>query len=272
MEKGYGKHLYPFLFLKDLKKEVEWDKIKTKEDEGMQMLRIILDLLFPPHCAFCGVLLKPGSNEGICADCRSSLSFCATKHCCEKCGKPIDLPYALCRHCKRYEVQNFDRICSVLVYEGKAKDGIVAFKGNSLVESGVVFAELMADMVKHTYANLPFDGVVAVPPRRKRMREKHFDQAGFLAEHVAKGLHIPYLRRMLYQKENRKKQSELDFMARFENVNENFVVRKPMLVSGKTILVIDDVCTSRATLNECARALKMAGAKEVYCATVATTA
>lgn len=97
-------------------------------------------------------------------------------------------------------------------------------------------------------------------------------QAGFLAEHVAKGLHIPYLRRMLYQKENRKKQSELDFMARFENVNENFVVRKPMLVSGKTILVIDDVCTSRATLNECARALKMAGAKEVYCATVATTA
>lgn len=238
----------------------------------MRIFEILLDLIFPPHCAFCGTLLTMGKQEKICEECRQKVVFCSQQHCCEKCGKPVLGAYNSCRHCRTYAVQNFDQICSVCVYDGPAKDGIVAYKGNSLVESGAAFADMLADRIKYTYVNIVFDAVIAVPPRRNRIREKHFDQAAFLAERTARVLRLPYLRRLLYQKENRKKQSGLGYLERYENVNENFAVRDAKQISGKTILVVDDVCTSRATLNECARALKIAGAKAVYCATVATTA
>lgn len=237
----------------------------------MGILKLLLDLIFPPHCAFCGSLLKPGGNECVCKQCAGDLEFCSSGSCCKRCGKPADSPHGLCSHCKTYTIQNFERICSVVIYKGKAKDGIVAFKKNSAAESGVLFAKMISDRVKDCYGDIAFDGVAAVPPRRMRMKKEHFDQAGFLAAHAAKNMHIPYLKNLLFQKENRKKQSSLSFTERYENVNDNFAVRKTENVFGKTILVIDDVCTSRATLNECARALKTAGAKKVYCATLATT-
>lgn len=127
----------------------------------------------------------------------------------------------------------------------------------------------MAVVIKHLVGSDSWDLVVAVPPRKKRMEREGYDQAAVLAREVAKELEIPYAKNVLAQVENRKKQSSLTYQERRGNVLGNIRMNKKNPVAGKRILLVDDICTTGATLEECAKILRAAGADLVDCTVAA---
>ena len=123
-------------------------------------------------------------------------------------------------------------------------------------------------------ANLPgvaFDQITCVPMRTAKEKERGYNQSALLAQELSKLLEIPVHCHLLRKCADTPAQHELKGAERRGNVFGVFEVAKPELTQGKTILLCDDVKTTGATLDECAKMLKLAGAQEVYCACIAVT-
>ena len=115
-----------------------------------------------------------------------------------------------------------------------------------------------------------FDGVCWVPVSKKRRKSRGYDQSELLAKRVAKDLSLPTCA-ALQKHAERNPQSQLkDAALRQANASGAFSVRPDADVSGKTLLLIDDIVTTGATLSECCRMLRQAGAKHIYCAAFAS--
>ena len=116
-----------------------------------------------------------------------------------------------------------------------------------------------------------FDCVCEVPMRGRDRRRRGYNQAELLAKHTAKLLNIPHKKRLLIKTKNTKTQHSQNMEQRWMNIRNVFAVNSKYDVTGKTVLLIDDIKTTGATLDECARTLKLKGALEVYCATALIT-
>lgn len=241
----------------------------------MKAWSAVLSFLYPPRCAFCGKIMEWNNTGGICMDCRLSLRYCLDKLCCSRCGKPI--PSAgekgLCYECLSRPSFPCKRIVSVLEYDKTVRRSISAYKGGQPRRGNAgAYADMLALLIRQEYPEIPFDYIIGVPPSRERMRKKNFDHIAFLCKKLSKRTGIPFLPHALYQKHRMRKQSSLTYEERRKNVIGNFAVRRAAVtkLKGTCCLLIDDICTTRATLYECARALKHGGVKTVYAATLAT--
>lgn len=237
---------------------------------GYDVRKVLLNLIFPPRCAFCRKRLSPKAKHFVCPDCANELPYCRVYSRCRRCGKPVSQDAdTMCKSC--YKKRHYNtRITSAFVYTDGAKRAVVDFKKEKNAGLGTTLSKYVAEMVKYDFVEVDFDIIVSVPPRRKGVGEERFDQAGCLALYVSKRLGIPYASGVLAQTETIRKQSSLSLEARIENVKDKFLVKRPGRIENKTVLLIDDVCTTGATLEECARMLKESGAFRVYAATIAT--
>lgn len=111
--------------------------------------------------------------------------------------------------------------------------------------------------------------IIAIPLHKKKLKERGFNQAQEIAQHLSDFLKIPLLTNVLIKVKETFDQTELTKEQRKENVKDAFFCQKPELVKGEKILLVDDVFTTGATLEEAARVLKKAGAKEIWGVTVA---
>lgn len=237
----------------------------------LNAINTLLNLLYPPRCIFCGEMLEPQVCRLVCVDCANTLPYCRMYKRCTRCGKPINSEKdSVCREC-RLKRNYTKRVTSAFIYEGNAKLAIIDFKKEYNSFYAKTLSLYVAEMIKYDFGGVLFDIVVSAPPRRKGPGEENFDHAGCLAQYTARRLGIPYKKKALYQISKIKKQSELSVEARYENVKGNFALSNPDSVKGKTVLVIDDVHTTGATIEECAKVLTEAGAYAVYGATAATT-
>ncbi len=233
------------------------------------IVKTILNLVYPPRCVFCGKRLSPKTKLFVCDFCSNNLPYCKVYKRCKVCGNPIPEEYDFCKRChltRSYVTAS----TSPFVYVDNARDAIIAMKRPDNIGNARVLSFYIAGMVKSDFAQVEFDAVVSVPPRKQR-RKDNYDQAGTLGREVAKRLSLPYIPNALYQTREIKKQSSLNFDARINNVRYAFKVKKPDKIKCKTLLLIDDVRTTGATLNECGKALKEVGAYRVYSATAGTT-
>ncbi|MBI4550369.1 MAG: ComF family protein [Candidatus Omnitrophica bacterium] len=129
-----------------------------------------------------------------------------------------------------------------------------------------LFAEALAGFADA--GELPaFDSAVPVPLDEKRLRERGFNQSEVLASLLAAGLELP-VRRSLKKIRATPPQSSLNRKKRLENLSGSFSVAEPARVQGKRVLLVDDIYTTGATANECARTLLAAGARSVHCFTL----
>lgn len=175
----------------------------------------------------------------------------------------------MCKSC--YTKKHYNtRITSAFVYTDRAKDAVVKLKKEYNSGNAKTLALYMVASINQDFPAVGFDAVVSVPPRKKKRKENGYDQAGCLARAVASRLGISYIPRAMAQTGVSRKQSTLSYSARIENVKGRFAVRNKQAIKNKTILLIDDVCTSGATLEECAKMLRQGGAYSVYAATLAT--
>lgn len=205
----------------------------------------LLDLLYPPKCPFCGTLLERG--ELLCPNCRR------------------ELPWLKGAEAER-RVELTEGCVSVVRYQGKVRSAVHAYKFRGKCWRCYAFGALVADAVRE--AGYSADAVTYPSVSRKRLRWRGYDQAELLAREVGKSLGLPVLRTV--NKEHRPAQSELtDAAERRANLLGAYTAVEPKRFRGTTLLLVDDVLTTGATLSECAKTLRLAGAERVFCATLA---
>lgn len=244
----------------------------------MNIISRLVNLVYPSKCSFCGKLInfqKSGIN--ICSECMDKINFCAGRKRCKVCGTPLSSQhYSLCQSCFRNAKSDictyYNGITAAVEYDQNSKSGIINLKHARNLSSVNTYSNLISAMVKNDFSSVRFDYVTAIPPRSQRMKEIGFDQSGALAKRTSKLLNVKYYPNLFKRIRQTSKQTELSSFERQQNLTGAFGLKgNGDNIRGKTILVIDDVTTTGATFNECARALKHSGAKAVYCAAIATT-
>lgn len=217
--------------------------------------------LFPGRCAGCGEVIDP--KEYFCDFCYEMLSKTAKDKSCAVCGCQK-------KNCQcKQQVFHFSRTTAPFYYEGPARKAMYSFKFRNKKYLGNYFAQQMALKVKNEYYGIEFDAVTFVPMQKRREMRRGYNQSEVLAEGVAKYLELPVIYNALKCNNKKKIQHETKFEERFKNVRGTYFPN--MSLEGKRILLIDDIKTSGATLDECAKTLFKAGASEVYCVTALIT-
>ena len=130
------------------------------------------------------------------------------------------------------------------------------------------FAQEMANTINKRFKNVEFDAVLPVPMHIKKLRKRGFNQSEMLARNVSEKLGVPYENKLLFQGKCTKSQHTLKYKQRLVNVKDAYKVAN-VPNDYKTVLLVDDVLTSGATINECAKKLRINGVQNVYCITVA---
>lgn len=229
----------------------------------------LLDLVYPRACAACGG--RPDAEAlHLCWDCLSRVVYVQPPY-CSRCGDPVEGRVDdafVCYHCAESE-PHFDRARSVARYRGVVQDVLRQFKYREGLWLRRDLAGLLEACVTAHYEADGIDAVTFVPLYPSRRRERGFNQAEVLAAALARRLRKPLLRRGLVRARPTRTQTNLTAPQRASNVRGAFETRGVRRLAGRSILLVDDVMTTGATVNECSRALKEGGAARVYVVTVA---
>ena len=214
----------------------------------MKLLEAILNLLFPPKCPFCMNVLD---KAGICAACDKDLPWTSEGDAVKTGSGGL-------------------RCAAPLWYEKQVRDGLLHFKFQGGSAAAEPLGEVLARCAAEQFGG-EFDTVTWVPVSRKRLKKRGYDQSELLAYAACRCWDTKPVR-LLNKTVDNAVQSEIhDAAARRANVLGVYEAVNPEQIRGKRILLIDDICTTGATLAECIRVLKDAGAEDVMCAAVAHT-
>jgi ComF family protein len=229
----------------------------------------ILDILFPQCCLACGIGLENRQEISYCGKCRQTIRFILEPY-CTICGKPFDKAAGtnhLCGHCLR-KGWFFKKARAAVGYQSPIAEAVKIFKYNGKMSGLATFAALSQNFLRLQPLEQP-DLVIPVPLHRKRLRQRGFNQALILS----KKIFPEYITRINTQALKRhiwiRPQTGLKGAERLKNVKNAFMVCKPEEITNKKILLVDDVFTTGATVNECARILLKNRAAEVHVFTFA---
>jgi ComF family protein len=218
----------------------------------------LLDLLFPPRCVGCRRI-----GAWLCAECLSQIPRVEPPFCVQ-CGDRAAAD-GLCARCHASPLQ-IERIRAAVYFEGALREAIHHLKYRGRTALVKPLGSLMtAYWQQHP---MPADVVVPVPLHATRLRERGYNQAALLARELAQRAELPVNERTLVRKRATAPQVELGARERRENVHDAFGCCDGALAE-KRVLLIDDVCTTGATLEACAIALRESGAHNVQALTLA---
>ncbi|MBU1186539.1 MAG: ComF family protein [Acidobacteria bacterium] len=227
-------------------------------------------VFFPSFCRLCGDLLVFHRERVVCRECLSGLevrafSFCS---CCGRFHFSSAGPF-LCGACTETTPPfSLHRSCGP--YRGGLKDIILLLKFHGcapLAGDLAVYACKCVKGEKNLWENV--DVIVPVPLNRKKKRQRGYNQSGLVARALARRMVLPFRDRALRKIHHGPPQMGLEAEARLRNVRNEYIISDRLSVRGKTILLVDDVFTTGATVTECSRILIQGGAKEVRALTLA---
>jgi competence protein ComFC len=213
----------------------------------------MVDWVYPPVCAGCG---NPGDIW--CQECQKSTHYLNEKL-CPVCGYPKN-GAVRCLGCCHY-TPNFNGVRSLAAYTGGIKTAIHRLKYQNDLGVGSIFTDQLTELIKRN--GWKIDVVVPVPLSKQRKKERGYNQARVLAFPIALKLGIPLDDKSIIRTRETSSQVTLDAIERQKNITNAFSAKGNKL-RDKNILIVDDVITTGSTINDCARAGKNAGAKEVY--------
>ncbi len=203
----------------------------------------LLNFFFPPKCYLCNSLLDKEDGP-LCSGCWDKLPLL---------DKPVKGGVFT------------DWVGAIVAYEGHVRQSMLRFKFHNLRHYGDWYGQLIGAMVR-AKRDVAYDYVTWVPISRKRKRHRGYDQAQRIATAVAKSMDLPCQSVLRKHRHTRPQSTLKTAEERHANVMVVYQVRNRNLVSGKKILLIDDIWTTGATMNEGARMLWTAGAEAVDCA------
>jgi competence protein ComFC len=228
---------------------------------GYRFYRFIwaaIDWIFPPNCAGCQ---KHGYRW--CEECQDKTARVSSRECIY-CGHQLTDNYC-CTHCNGSN-GNLDRILVWGNHEGPLREALHKLKYRCDLGLGDELAMCLIGIMKEN--GIQGDLIVPVPLSTRRSRERGYNQAALLARPMALALGLPYRPCALKRVRETRTQVGLSIAQRRTNVKGAFLAN-PTLVAGKSVILIDDVITTGATMNEAGKALKQAGASRVVALTLA---
>jgi len=216
-----------------------------------------LDVIFPPTCAGCGK-----SVSRWCKECQAKVKILDGKI-CYICGLPQN-NVGVCTTC-RADRPHFRELRGWAVFEDPLRSALHKLKYRRDISLGESLAVQMMSFVQ----TLPWDieMIIPIPLGKERLRKRGYNQVGMIARPLALALDVQYESDGLIRKKETRSQVGLTRRERKDNVNKAFIVHA--MVNGRTVLVVDDVSTTGATLSSSAEALYASGARDVYALTVA---
>lgn len=230
--------------------------------------RGLVSLYFPACCGIC----KAATDDDcqLCEACAEDVKRIEAPH-CERCSFPFQgniTDTFTCANCNQREL-HYECAVACFVADGPVRKFIHGFKYQRHTHLRIPLAAWLAETLSDPRITArPFDALVPVPLHHIRFRERGFNQAEELANLIAPRTGKPVwnaLRRI----RNTPTQTKLDREERAENLRGAFVVKKPAMVKGRHLLLVDDVFTTGSTVEECSRILLKAGAASVRVITVA---
>jgi len=229
----------------------------------------LLQFFLPPQCPCCEKFLEE-RERGICADCLLKIHWIEPPF-CSVCGSPfvskeIDChPCAACLRKGKY----FTMARALGYYEDPLQEAIHQWKYEQKITFNPIFGEWMAQGLARYWDARQIDLLIPVPLHRQRLRERGFNQALLLVEELSRRAGIPYRKRVLRKKNPTTPQVNLSGAEREKGVRGSFHILDRKALEGKSILLVDDVYTTGATVNECSKVLLAGGAKRVDVLTLA---
>lgn len=237
----------------------------------LQLKDDLLDCIYPQSCPICKKPLNQGEKD-ICSICWMNLAI---------------LPHSFCPYCKSFFEEDdsvFKHGCVLLTrsadrkilavrslgtFDDYYKTLIHRVKYDKKIPLGKRLARRLGEQAAKERDFLNCDLVIPVPLYRARKRDRGFNQSEILAEGISKALNVTVSGDILKRTKNTKDQTNLNAEQRKENVRNAFAVTQPEKVMGRKVILVDDVMTTGATLNECARMLLDAEAIRVFAVTLA---
>jgi len=238
---------------------------------ALRVLQSAWSALWPAACPLCNEIPDEPLSGSFCPRC--SETFVAIREpFCLACGRRLN-PGSnprnkVCARCAT-EPHAFDLARSYGNYEGALSRGVIDFKFHRKRELLEVFSPMMSRTAAQAAKELRIDLVVPVPLHPARIKERGFNQAADLARAASAGTGRPLSHGIMQRVRNTGQQTGMTRAQRKRNVKGAFKVRRPDRVKNKNLLLVDDVMTTGATLDECARELKKAGAARVAAVTLA---
>ncbi len=221
----------------------------------------LIAFLFPKRCRYCTCVIK--HNEEICRKCEDNLHE-ISGDICFKCGCSKD--DCVCKNHKSY----YEAISAPFYYDGTASNSIKLLKFRKRTEVSDVLAEEMAKCYINNLSEYSVDLVTFVPMHKKKQKERGFNQAELLTRKMCDILNLP-CKELLVKTDETEDQHFLDENLRKGNLLGIFSTADEIDILDKRILLCDDIKTTGATLDECAKTLLIAGASDVICLTCAIT-
>lgn len=236
----------------------------------------LVDWLYPPRCRACSGRIHGRDAAYFCLKCRKSIQL-VCHPLCTVCGRPFP------------EASGEDHTCGVCLArpphfvsarawacypreafeEHPLRQVVQKFKYGRKVSLGKPLGQLMARGCQEFLADCRVDLIIPVPLHAKRLRWRGFNQSVLLGRQISRAYNIPMDVFALLRNKETPPQTQLTEDERRRNVRAAFGLNPDRSIEGRSILLVDDVYTSGATLNECSRTLKKHGAKEVYVLTLA---
>lgn len=237
-----------------------------------RLIKGFAEIVFPKTCLVCRTKLPAASADNfVCSKCWTKIKRNQPPF-CYSCGRQLEKKsYAknMCSGCLKTKL-HFDRAYSPCVYTGTIKELIHEFKYKNKDYLGAALSKPMIEFIKEFDLPIDFlDFIVPMPLYKSKYREREFNQAEVLSDHIGKEFSKIVLKDSLIRNRNTKTQTDLEINERFLNVKGSFSVVKDSYIKGKNLLLVDDVMTTGATSSEAASALKNAGANIVFVLTLA---
>jgi competence protein ComFC len=229
-----------------------------------------LGFVYPEVCQICSHVHATAAEGFVCGKCWQNVRFIKAPF-CDRCGLPFEGEITTifnCQNCREMEL-HFKSARSAVVAKGFVRDAILAYKYNRALWFEPFLADLLSREATPILAREKWDMIVPVPLHPKKLREREFNQAERLGRHFSRAAGIPLNTKLLKRVEPTRTQTVLTREERSANVRNAFAMQPGMRLNGERVVVLDDVFTTGATTNACARILIAAGAGEVCVWTVA---
>jgi ComF family protein len=226
---------------------------KSLWQAACSFFQITADFIYPPCCLVCKTRLK-NSKELVCRNCWESFP---------KLSQPF-IPVNVLLPAPVW----FETSLALFQFDDNIQHVIHYFKYRGFRRLGTDFGRRLA-LLYHDI--LPFTGVdalIPVPLHRVRLRERGYNQSAILARSIAANTKWPVWSDVLFRTRYTQPQVKMSHHRRLKNVMDAFAVKAPDRVRNTHIVLVDDVLTTGSTLNECARTLRIAGAKRIDCLTI----